>query len=485
MSQTYDVAIIGGGYAGLTCGITLAKEGYKVVVVEKNRTAGGAFQPFKRKGVQLDTGFHYVGGVGKGEIMNPLMRQFGIEDLPWVRMDSDWLHVFTHEKEYILCSGYERFTKVLGSCFPKDLKNLSEMARHVQTINAGLYKTVSIENNSLGNELMGIPAKKYFEERLDSPELRNLLCAHTLTTDLTDELPLYSFLQSLNSFIQGSYRLQGGGQVLIDRLVENLRSLGGELVTGRKIVKMEDDGEGNLAKITDDNGEEYKAEKYISTMHPRLTVDLFPDCPQVRNIYRRRFRNMPNSRGIFTVQLIMKPQSVKYVNHSISIMNSQDPWNPDLSRFDNMLINYNVPADGGEYVRNIDLLAHLDYEDLRQWEESSVGHRPAEYYAYKERRAQEAIALAKKYVPELEGNIEEYYTSTPLTYQCYTGTPEGSAYGVRKSANNLLGSVLSPLTPFGNMFLAGQSLILHGMLGVGMTTMLTCNIMTGKDLLKI
>ena len=72
--EQYDVIVIGGGFAGLTCALTLAKEGRRVCVLEKEHTLGGAFQSFKRKGTRLDTGFHYVGGVGKGEIMYPLIQ---------------------------------------------------------------------------------------------------------------------------------------------------------------------------------------------------------------------------------------------------------------------------------------------------------------------------------------------------------------------------------------------------------------------------
>ena len=33
----YDVAIIGSGLGGLTCGAILAKNGYKVIILEKNK----------------------------------------------------------------------------------------------------------------------------------------------------------------------------------------------------------------------------------------------------------------------------------------------------------------------------------------------------------------------------------------------------------------------------------------------------------------
>src|ERR1700694_4846660 len=41
-SQTFDVAIIGGGHNGLTCAASLAPAGLKTLVLEQNEIVGGA-----------------------------------------------------------------------------------------------------------------------------------------------------------------------------------------------------------------------------------------------------------------------------------------------------------------------------------------------------------------------------------------------------------------------------------------------------------
>ena len=65
----YDYVIIGSGLGGLISAVILAKEGKKVCVLEKNNQYGGNLQTFVREKVIFDTGVHYIGSLGKDEIL--------------------------------------------------------------------------------------------------------------------------------------------------------------------------------------------------------------------------------------------------------------------------------------------------------------------------------------------------------------------------------------------------------------------------------
>ena len=475
----YDTIIIGGGYAGLSCGVILAKAGQKVCVLEKGRVLGGAFQCFQRSGLRLDTGFHYVGGVSEGEIMHPMLELLGLSDLPWVQLDEEFIEVHIDGETYHLRCGYDRFAESLTRQFPSEKAGIDALVETMRDIAEHIYQ--SVENTSgYENKLMQIPAKAWIDEHFSDPLLTKLLCTNAVTTDLTPDLPLYSFIQSINSFVQHSYRIEGGGNTITARLRNNITALGGEVRTGCEVTAFHDDGEGNIASVECKNGEVLAARQFISTIHPAISVALMPECPQIRGIYRRRFSRMPNSRGIFTVQLAIKPDTIPYRNHVISLLGSDDPWNTDYgaaSPVENLLINFNVPQKkDSPFADNIDLLTPMEYSAVEQWSESRIGHRPEEYRAFKEAKAQECIEMAAKEILGLKESITAVYTSTPLTYRDYTGTVGGSAYGISKQSSAIAGGMLSPMTPFKNMFFAGQSLMLHGMLGVGMTSILVTNI---------
>ena len=75
-------------------------------------------------------------------------------------------------------------------------------------------------------------------------------------------------------------------------------------------------------------------------------------------------------------------------------------------------------------------------------------------------------------------------TSTPRTYHRYTGTPRGSAYGIRRDCRDLPRTLLSPRTPIPNLLQTGQSVNVHGVLGVTVTAFLTSAELLGRETVR-
>ena len=82
--------IIGGGLGGLFAGAILSREGFKVTVLEKNDTAGGGLQNFRRFGMKFDTGMHVIGGMRPGGNIYRICEYLGIADKVHLRdVDDD------------------------------------------------------------------------------------------------------------------------------------------------------------------------------------------------------------------------------------------------------------------------------------------------------------------------------------------------------------------------------------------------------------
>ncbi len=132
-------------------------------------------------------------------------------------------------------------------------------------------------------------------------------------------------------------------------------------------------------------------------------------------------------------------------------------------------------------MQSIDLLTPMSWQQVEKWQDTKQGHRGEDYVQMKQAKTEECIRLVENRFPMLREAIQDVYTSTPLSYQYYTATAEGSAYGIRKDYNNAMTTVLTSRTPVAGLLLTGQNLNLHGILGVSMTSVFTTAEILGRD----
>jgi len=484
----YDVIIIGSGLGGLECGYILSKKGYNVCVLEKNSQLGGCLQSFRRGDVTLDTGFHFVGGLEEGQSLHKLFRYFDLLDLPWHKLDEKaFAEIIIKDKSYFLASGYERFVDTLSQEFPHQRQQLKEYVRFLEKVGNGLDNAFVAKEDfgKVSSSFLSRSAYDFLQQTVNDPALQNVLSGVSLTMELCPEkLPLYIFAQINNSFIQSTWRLQGKSSLIADKLAENIRRMGGSISTQSEVTRLIEKN-GKIIAVECNGSERIEGKQIISNLHPALTLSLFPECKNIRSIYRERITNLPNTYGMFTVHLKLKRNTIPYKNRCLYIYDDDNLWsycqyNPNTSS-KAVLVNYQLPAVGETCTRNIDLLTPMHWEEVSQWENTSVGSRGEDYEAFKQRKAEETIAMAMQKIPELKRNIEQYYTSSPLTYRDYTGTWKGSAYGIRKDCNQLLFTMLSTKTQISNLLLTGQNLSFHGILGVSMTSVITCEKLFGME----
>lgn len=485
------VIILGGGLGGLECGYILAKNGFEVTVLEQNALLGGSLQCFKRRENLFDTGFHYVGGLDKGQPLYKIFKYLDLTNLNWEKMDSDQTdEIIIGDRSFSFPTGYDRFANSLIENFPQQKEGIIKYVDLLKSMRSKLEENIHRTNQSdfYTSELFSTSAYQYLKETLRDPLLIDVVSGASLKMELHPEkLPLYTFAQINSTYIQSAWRLQGGGMQIADHLANGIRQMGGEVRTKSKVTHLiENNGKIAAAEI---NGEEIlNADHFISNIYPASTIDLIENSNIIRKSYRRRIGNMPNTFGMFTANIELLPGKMTYQNRNLFIYDGNlSPWDfynyrPN-AKIHGAMVSFQPPKPGSTMAHNIDILVPMHYEEVAQWSDTCIMKRGSEYEDFKKDKADECIKYVSKYLPDLSKSVDRIYTSTPLTYRDYTGTFNGSAYGIQKDCENIILTMMPPKTPVPNLFLTGQNLFLHGILGVSMTAILTCSEFLDKETL--
>ena len=479
----YDVVVIGSGLGGLECAYILAKNGLRVCVLERTHVVGGCLQTFKRGAHVFDTGFHYVGGLQEGGPLHRLFGYFDLLDLPWQRMDECFDEVTIDGKSVYFAQGYERFAEEFERAYPG---SKAQMRRYIDTLKqVGAHIFDSFKPRSADSfyttSLFARSAKEFLEETVADQGLRDHLAGTSLKMELGSQLPLYTYAQINNSFIESAWRITGGGDQIARHLVESVKAMGGEVRLNAEVTELIEH-EGLIGEVEINGSERLACRHVISNAHPVHTLSLIKQSTLVRNIYRRRINSMANTFGMFTANLSLKPGRIPYCNHNKYIYEHADLWQYEPGKTDRVLVSYYpdaVAADGTS--TQIDLLTPMTWDEVAAWAEMPMGKRGQSYVDMKRAKTEACLRLAAKRIPGLAEAVEKDYTSTPLSYRHYTNTELGSAYGLRKDFSNPMLTVMTPKTPVPNLFLTGQNLNLHGILGVSMTSFFTAAELIGME----
>jgi phytoene dehydrogenase-like protein len=146
---------------------------------------------------------------------------------------------------------------------------------------------------------------------------------------------------------------------------------------------------------------------------------------------------------------------------------------------------YMTPPDEnqGEYASRLLIHCIMDYAQVKQWEQTSVGQRGEAYEQWKAQRIDMIMSQLSNLFPDFRNQVERIYAASPLTIRDYYGTKNGAIFGYRKDCKNLIFSQLTVYTKVKNLFLTGQNINLHGICGVPLTAINTSEAILGEHVI--
>lgn len=484
-TTTYDTIIIGTGLGGLVCGYMLAKSGRKVLLLEKNSQIGGCLQTFRRFGVKYDTGMHYIGALDEGQIMYQFFEELNLlKDIHLCRLDENGFDRFNIAgQEYKYASGSERFVETLSKQFPDCRHELQSYVRRIQDIaeSSPLYNLNKAGDSSyLESPYLHNSVNELLTSISNNRLLQNVLAGNLpLYAGVKDKTPAYVYALISNSYLQSAWRIVGGSDSIAQSLANSIRSFGGEIRIRSEVCKILCDSE-KATSVQLTSGEIIEANHFITDIHPQRVIKLI-DSKLIRPIYRGRVQQMENTVGNFTLYLKFKENCVPYLNYNYYYYAEEDVWasyHSQQAEPQSFLYMHQCTEDGQQYAQSAEIMVPMDYREVAKWAGTITGQRGSDYLEFKQKKAERVLNILGQLFPGISYCIENFESSTPLTYRDYTGTINGSTYGILHDKNAPELTSVSQRTKIPNLIMTGQNIHWHGMLGVTVSAILASKQLT-------
>jgi len=490
----YDVTIIGSGIGGLLCATFLAKEGMKVCVIEKNKQLGGNLQTFSRDKQLFDTGVHYLGGLNKGQNLHQIFKYAGlIPRLNLKKMDDGFDKILLQNDEtvYTQAQGYEAFQQNLIKDFPEETVAIEKYCELIhQACSAFPLYHLTLEGN--GEEKLKYTAKsarKVIESLTSNKKLQAVLSGNNLLyAGVAGKTPFHIHALIINSYIESSWKCVDGGSQIVKILVAKIRQLGGEMIRNKTVARIVEKG-GFVTHVDLDDGSSIQSKFFISNVNPAATLQMV-DSPFIKKNYRNRIQSLQNTVSSFSLYIVLKEKTIPYQNCNYYYHKEGNVWSADDYNADEWPLAYGLyfteDKKHSGFASAISVLTLMKFVDVSKWSETihttRFEHsRGEKYETFKLERSEKLLTLVYERFPELQGNIRSHYAATPLTNRDYIGMSDGSIYGIQKDFNDPLKSTISPRTKISNLFLTGQNINLHGILGTSLSAILTCTMLLDSN----
>ena len=468
---------------GLSCGVILAKNGYDVTILEQGAHIGGCLQCFTRRGARFETGMHFIGSASEGQTLDRLLKYLEIKkDIRLSPLDSNGYDVVAlNGRCYRFANGREKFLQQMTSYFPHQAEELTRYFDLIEKVAgaSSLHSLKHVESDPIINadyQLRSI--NEVIDSIISDPELAKVLVGSLpLYAAERDKTPFSTHAFIMDFYNQSAYRIVGGSDAIAKSMVSTIEHYGGRVLSSSKVTRILcDDSHAIGVEV---NGSEFMpCDFVISDTHPMRTLEL-TDSKLIRPAFRNRINTIPQTVGGFSVYLEFKDNSVPYQNYNFYGYNYGTPWNCEQYDADSWPKGYlymHFCDDANQlFAKTGVVLSYMQMKDVEQWVGTKVGHRGSNYEAFKRQKAELLLESVEKQFPGLRSHIKHYYTSTPLTYQDYTGTEGGSMYGVARDINLGAACRVPHRTKIPNLLQTGQNINSHGILGVVVGTIVTCS----------
>jgi all-trans-retinol 13,14-reductase len=489
--KSYDTIVVGSGISGLTTARILSQCGKRVLLLEKASILGGSLARFRIEGIPFDVGFHFTGGFTdeRNGVLDVMLMLLGVrERIHPIYFPREACHrmIFPHANfEYVVPCGTEQVYEMLRRDFPRERENLERYFRRFrQVVDATpTLHVTGFDTFPPPVEEDHVTLKEVLDECTSDRTLQTVLgglcmCYGTKPSDAS----FATHCRASWGMQESLARVEDGGDAFVDSLVDVLRNDNVEIRTRCTIQQCTDVVNRKVTRFVLSDRTEVTANSVVFTIHPASVLAVLPE-EHLSKAFQERVNDFQPSNSFFTVYGALEKMEGGAITLA-SILPDED--------LDTMLTNRGSDGDGAMMVLRsrergsdgtVNTVTALEValpETTDAWVSSKLKRRPPQYYEYKNRRTNSIVNRIKQFIPGCE-EMRVIDSASSLTYRDYLHNPDGSAYGIRQKMGQFNLSGRLPLT---NLYAAGQSALLPGVLGAMTSAFFVCRSILGRDVFR-
>lgn len=476
----YDAIVVGAGLGGLTCAGYLAKNGFKVLLLEQYEVPGGYATSFLRgsdKGDFLCEVSLHSSVLASGDT-KALLEDLGI----WNKLELlDHPHAWSSRFPGLSVDipakcGLKGFERQMADMFPAERQGLTAyfaMWQKVMDECAALEKGLSASDEArfpqLFPTLWDIKDKtvgQLLDKHIHDPRLKALLGQSCSYYGLPpSRLSAFYYLDPTGDYIEngGSY-IKGTSQSLSNALAGVITDAGGEVRYGARVESIVlANGKATGVKTAD--GREFRAKAVVcNASAPQVFNKLLPQG-SVAKEYADKLDTYTLSPGSVIVWLGLDRDITKQFPHpEVSYYASVDldanfkeamQAHFDKSGFSLMVYDNLQQGFSPEGCSSLSIVASCSQDVWKDMEADYLAGNSPAYTKKKQELTDLLIAQAEKLaIPGLSSMIIMSESSTPLTNYRFTLNPGGALYGYNQSVDNSFMTRLPNKTKVPGVYLA-------------------------------
>lgn len=507
LAAEYDAIVIGSGMGGLTNAALLSELGWKVCVLEQHYTAGGYTHSYERNGYEWDVGVHYIGDVGAKTRTRRLFDFLTDGKLQWAPMDEEYDRFYVGDKVFNAKAGKQGFRDNLVQQFPDEEPAVDAYMNLLTQVGGalsmfGMGRALKPWQRSLASpyfkwktpDFMFRKTYDVLSELTGNQDLIAVICGQWGDMGLPPKQSAFMIHAMIaRHYLYGGFYPVGGSWKIADYIIPKIQKAGGEVFTYARVneILVED---GKITGVEMEDGHRIMCPCVVSSAGVENTFNgLLAESESSSHGYSKEMSKVRPSIGHLGVYIGLKGSAAELglprTNFWIYPKNDYDGALEEFLRdkdapFPVVYISFPSAKDPDYLQRHpgtatIEIVAPAPYKWFEKWKGTTWGKRGDDYEAFKEELAGRLMKHLYDKLPQLEGKVDYYELSTPLTTEWFSAYGHGELYGLDHTPERLQQDWLTPRTRIPGLWLTGQDVLTCGVTGAMMAGMLTTMAMVG------